>query len=130
MWFQVVGCARLQREEWKRVELSSTFTYDLRTGKFFLGYTKEAVKIASSRSTQRQIPIPLTSHGMAGHLASGTANPETLHFSGCPTSRRLVASLFTRLAGGDSGAAVWRLPACGRVPRGSPADAPPARPSA
>jgi len=47
-----------------------------------------------------------------------------------PTSRRLATSLFTRLAGGDSDVAVWRLPACGRVPRGSPADAPPACPSA
>src|SRR6516164_8672290 len=45
-----------------------------------------------------------------------------------PTSRRLATSLFTRLAGGDSDVAVWRLPACGRVPRGSPADAPPACP--
>jgi len=42
----------------------------------------------------------------------------------------LAALLFKRLAGGDSGVAVWRLPACGRVPHGSPADAPPARPSA
>src|SRR5205823_4074890 len=30
--------------------------------------------------------------------------------------------LFTWLAGGNSGVAVWRLPVCGRVPRGSPAD--------
>src|SRR5262249_48166243 len=52
--------------------------------------------------------------------------PETIHFTGCPTSRWLAASLFTRLAGGDSGVAVWRLPVCGPVPRGSPADAPPA----
>ena len=28
---------------------------------------------------------------------------------GCPTSPWLAASLFTRHAGGDSGAAVWRL---------------------
>ena len=35
--------------------------------------------------------------------------------------------LFTRLAGGGSGVAVWRLPACDRVLRGPPADAPPAR---
>src|SRR5579871_1736493 len=51
-------------------------------------------------------------------------------FLGCPTSRWLAASLLTRLAGGDSGVAVWRLPTYDRVPRGSPADAPPARPSA
>src|SRR5258708_9513608 len=51
-------------------------------------------------------------------------------FLDCPTSRWLAASLFTRPAGGDSGVAAWRLPTCGRVPRGSPADAPPARPSA
>jgi hypothetical protein len=30
--------------------------------------------------------------------------------------------LFTRLAGGDRGVAVWRHPTCGRGPRGSPAD--------
>ena len=44
-------------------------------------------------------------------------------FLGCPTSRWLAASLFMRPAGGDSGVAAWRLPTCGRVPRGSPADA-------
>jgi hypothetical protein len=36
---------------------------------------------------------------------------------------RLVASLFTRLAGGDSGVAVWRLPASEPARRKSPADA-------
>src|ERR1700735_2179312 len=51
----------------------------------------------------------------------------TNYASDIPASGRL---LFTRLAGGDSGVAVWRLPACGRVPRGFPADAPPAHPSA
>jgi hypothetical protein len=46
------------------------------------------------------------------------------------TLLRCGASLLTRLAGGDSGVAVWPLPACGRVPHGSPAEAAHARPSA
>src|SRR5580692_6950427 len=54
-------------------------------------------------------------------LAPRCSSCSTNYASDIPASGRL---LFTRLAGGDSGVAVWRLPACGRVPRGFPADAP------
>jgi Sigma-70 region 2 len=39
-----------------------------------------------------------------------------------------IRSSITPPAGGDSDVAVWQLPACGRVLRGSPPVAPPARP--
>jgi len=54
-------------------------------------------------------------------LMDGSASRKSIVFhqvSDIAASGRL---LLTRIAGGDSGVAVWRLPACGRVPRGSPA---------
>jgi hypothetical protein len=45
--------------------------------------------------------------------------PESIQLTSLPDILASDCLLFARLAGGGSDVAVWRLPACGRVPRGS-----------
>ena len=68
---------------------------------------------ASRRRSRARTGVELDAGGSEGSLAA-----QPLH--DYPTSRPLATSLFTHLAGGDSGVAVWRLPACGRAQCESP----------